>query len=136
MTLLELHMDVARVADALEKIVFLLEKLVTEPPAADIRVQQSTLDDLHDASPEQIGRMQAEQQEFAERYRVMPGSPAMMQALVDWENEQRMLYGEKWQAPADWRSILAAIERPGQVGEPAEASGQRKAGEIVSAGAR
>lgn len=136
MTLVELHVDVARVANALEKIAELLEKLVTEPPPADIQVQQSTLDDLHDTSPEQIVRIQAEQQEFAERYQVMPGSPAMMQALVDWENEQRMLYGEEWQAPNDWRSILAAIERPGQVGEPAEAASQRKTGEIVSSGAR
>src|SRR5215471_3003867 len=102
MTLLELHMDVARVANALEKIAELLEKLVTEPPPADIQVQQSTLDDLYDASPERIGRMQAEQQEFAERYRVTPGSPAMRKALMDWEAEQRMLYGEKWQAPKDW----------------------------------
>jgi len=136
MTLVELHVDVARVANALEKIAELLEKLVCEPPEADIQVQQSTLDDLHDASPEQIVRIEAEQQEFAERYRVMPGSPAMMQALVDWENEQRMLYGEKWQAPNDWRSILAAIERPGQVGKPAEAAGQRKAGEVADVSAR
>jgi len=61
MTLVELHVDVARVANALEKIAELLEKLVCEPPEADIPVQQSTLDDLHDTSPAQIGRIEATQ---------------------------------------------------------------------------
>jgi hypothetical protein len=64
-------------------------------------------------------RIRAEQMTFAERYRVVPGSPAMMQALQDWETEQRNIYGETWKAPEDWKTILAAIER-GAVREPAE----------------
>jgi hypothetical protein len=108
MTLLELHVDVARVADALERIAFLLERLVFPPSPADVKVHQATLDDLHTVTPEDIARMGAEQMEFAERFRVVPGSPAMMQALQDWEAEQRSLYGKDWQAPEDWRTILAA----------------------------
>ena len=111
MTLVELHVDLARVADALERIVFLLEKLVFPPPPAEVKIHQATLDDLHTATPEEIARMQAEQMEFAERYRVVPNSPAMMQALMDWETEQRSLYGEDWQAPEDWRTILAGAGR-------------------------
>lgn len=112
MTLVELHLDVARIGDALEKIALLLEKLAFEPPPReDVKVHQATLDDLHTTSEEDVQRMQAEQMDFAERYRVLPGSPAMMQALVDWEDQQRSIHGENWQAPDDWRSILAAIER-------------------------
>ena len=121
MTLVELHVDVARVADALERLVFLLEKLVFPPAPANPQVRQSTLDDLHTVSEADIARMQTEQQDFAERYRVVPGSPAMMQAIKQWEAEQRSLYGEEWQAPEDWRAILAAAER-GSVREPAHDS--------------
>ena len=131
MTLVELHVDVARVADALERIVFLLEKLVFPPAPAEVKVQQATLDDLHSMSEEDYARIQAEQAAFAERYRVVAGSPAMMQALVEWEDEQRSLYGKEWKAPDDWRSILAAVERSGSVREPAEtaaAAGERSSG--------
>lgn len=126
MTLVELHVDVARVAGALEKIVFLLEKLVLEPPRQDMKVHQATLADLHVTSEEDVARMQAEQVQFAERFRVMPGSPAMMQALVDWEDLQRSIHGEKWEPPEDWRAIYATVERdfirepagnPGTAGE-------------------
>lgn len=113
MTLLELKVDLARVADSLEKIVFLLEKLVFPAPPADVKVQQATLDDLHIFTPEDQQRMQEEQAEFAERYQVVPGSEAYAQALQEWEVEQRSIYGEDWQAPEDWRTILAAAERGG-----------------------
>jgi len=117
MTLVEFHADVSRLADALERIVFLLEKLVFPSAPADVQVHQATLDDLHVFTPEDQARIVAEQAAFAERYRVTPGSPAMMEALRDWEAEQRSVYGEEWQAPDDWRTILAAARAgvPGAV---------------------
>jgi hypothetical protein len=120
MTLLELHVELGRVADALDKIVFLLEKLIFPPAPAEVKIHQATLDDLHTVTPEDHARIQQEQRTFAERYGVVAGSPAMMRAIVDWETEQRNIYGETWQAPDDWRSILAAIERGGAVRESAE----------------
>lgn len=77
MTLVELKVDLGRVADSLEKIVFLLEKLVFPPPPADVKVTQAKLDDLHIVTPEDTERMREEQAEFAERYQVVPNSPAM-----------------------------------------------------------
>lgn len=127
MTLLELHVDVARVADALERIVFLLEKLVFPPRPADVKVHQATLDDLHTVTPEDVARMGAEQMEFAERFRVVPGTPAMSQAVQEWEAEQRSLYGEDWQAPEDWRTIFAAAARGG-VRESADEAAAAPAG--------
>jgi len=122
MTLVELHVDVARMADALERIVFLLEKLVFAPPPADVKVHQATLDDLHTFTPEDHARIQEEQLAFAERYRVAPGSPAMMQALCDWEAQQRSIFGEDWKAPEDWRALFAAVAASGGVRESAEAA--------------
>ena len=116
MTLLELHVDVSRAADALEKIVFLLERLVYPQVPDRMPVRQATLDDLHIVTPEDVGQMKEEQIEFAERYRVVPGSEAMVRALQDWEAQQRNLYGEEWKAPEDWRAIFAARETTGQGG--------------------
>ena len=113
MSLVEIKVDLNRVADALEKIQFLLEKLVFAPVPDTRDFRQSTLDDLHIVSEEDHQRVIEEQAAFAERYRVVPGSPAMAQALMDWEAEQRHVYGEKWQAPNDWRTILAEAERSG-----------------------
>jgi hypothetical protein len=140
MTLLELHADFSRVADALEKIVFLLEKLVFPPPPADVKVRQATLDDLHTTSEEDIAWMQADQKEFAERFGVVPGSPAMMQVMVDWEDQQRSIHGEDWQRPDKeaWRSIFAAAQRDA-VREPAGnsgAAGKRSRRETPETGAR
>lgn len=111
MALIELHVELTRVADSLEKIVFLLEKLVFPPPPAAPSVRQSTLDDLHIVTAEDHQRMTEEQAAFAERYQVVPGSEAMAQALQAWEDEQRSVYGETWQAPEDWKTIFAAAER-------------------------
>lgn len=136
MTLVELHLDVSRVANALEKIASLLEKLVFEPRPQEVKVHQATLDDLHTVTEEDVARMQAEQMDFAERFRVVAGSPAMMRSLVDWEDQQRSIHGEKWQGPDDWRTILADIER-GQVREPAGAAGpasQRRSPETAETG--
>jgi hypothetical protein len=111
MTLVEVHVELSRVADNLEKLVFLLEKLVFPPPPADLPVQQATLDDLHIVTQEDHVRMAQEQMAFAERYRVAPGSEAFAHALQLWEEEQRSIYGEAWEAPQDWRAIFAAAER-------------------------
>src|SRR5215471_15281185 len=111
MTLVELHVEINRVADALEKIVFLLEKLVFPPTNPPVSVQQSTLDDLHIVTPQDHQRNLEEQAAFAERYRVVPGSEAFTYALQLWEEEQRSIYGEAWEAPQDWRTIFAAAER-------------------------
>jgi hypothetical protein len=111
MTLFEFHVELGRVADALEKIVFLLEKLVLLPPAAEVRVQQATLDDLHIVTAEDDQRMREEQQAFAARYCVVPGSEAFARELVSWEEDQRRIHGEQWQAPEDWQKILASAER-------------------------
>lgn len=113
MTLIELKVDLSRIADSLERVVFLLERLVFPPPPADVKVQQSTLDDLHIITPEGQQRITEEQAAFAERYRVVPGSEAFAQALADWEVEQRSLYGETWEAPEDWRTILREADRAG-----------------------
>lgn len=122
MTLVELHVDLARVADSLEKIVFLLEKLVFPPVPAEVKVHQASLDDLHTVTPEDVARIEAEQMEFAERFRVVPGSPAMGQVLQEWEAEQRSLYGENWQAPEDWKTIVAAAERSDRSGRESSGS--------------
>lgn len=129
MSLIDIRVDMGRVADALEKIVFLLEKLVFPPPPADVKVHQATLDDLHTTGEADIARMQADQMDFAEKFRVVPGSPAMRQALVDWEDQQRSIHGEEWKAPEgeEWRSIFAAAQRDA-VREPAgnsESAGKR-----------
>lgn len=108
MTLVELHVDLARVANALDRIAELLEKLAIPPIPADIKVHQATLDDLHTVSEADLIRMQAEQLAFAERYRVAPNSPAMSEALRDWEEQQRSIHGEGWQPPEDWKAIYAA----------------------------
>lgn len=107
MTLLQVSVDLARVADALEKIVFLLEKLTLPPQPADVQVHQATVEDLHVVSPEDVERITAEQADFAERYRVVPNSPAMAREIMAWEAEQRKLYGEEWKAPEDWKGIFA-----------------------------
>jgi hypothetical protein len=122
MTLLELHVDVSRMADALERIVTLLEKLIYPPPPAEVSVHQATLDDLHIVTPQDQERIQQEQAEFAERYRVVPGTPAMALAL-QWEAEQRSLYGQQWEKPDDWRAIFVAAEGGGQEG-PVRASAE------------
>lgn len=116
MTLLELNADMGRVADALEKLVFLLERLVFPPPPANLKVQQATLDDLHMPTEESTVKMREEQQQFAERYQVAPNTPAFAQALIYWEEQQKAIYGDEWQAPEDWRSILAQAERQGGQG--------------------
>ena len=110
MALFEIKVELNRVAEALERIVYLLERLVYPPPAGEVKVQQATLDDLHIITPEDQGRIAEEQAAFAERYQVVPGSPAFSQALQEWEEEQRSIYGENWQAPEDWRAIWLAVE--------------------------
>jgi hypothetical protein len=123
--LLELHADVSRVADALEKLVFLLEKLVFPPQPPEIKVQQATLDDLKTVSEDDIIRMREEQTEFARRYQVMPNSPAFAQALFDWEAQMRGVYGERWEPPQDWRTIISqAASRAGGGGEQTDAPAQ------------
>jgi hypothetical protein len=112
MTLVDLHVDVGRAADALEKIVYLLEKLVFPPPPADLQVQQATLDDLHIVTPEDHQRIQDEWMAFAERYCVVPGSEAFFRELAGWEQEQRILHGQEWQAP-DWAAAFAAAAKSG-----------------------
>jgi hypothetical protein len=111
MTLVELHVDVARVADALEKLVFLLEKLVFPPLPAEPKVEQATLDDLHSPTEEDYIQMQAEKLAFAEQYQVAPDSPAFSRMILAWEEQQRYIHGEEWQSPKDWRSIMAEAER-------------------------
>lgn len=111
MTLVEFHVDVGRIADALEKIVYLLEKLVIPPLPADVKVTQATLDDLHIVSPEDVAKMAQDQARFAEIHRVVPGSEAFDAVLLDWEAEQRELHhGEDWKPPP-WAEILAAASR-------------------------
>jgi hypothetical protein len=110
MTLFELHVDLSRVANALEKIAHLLEKLVILPLPADVKVTQATLDDLHIVTPEDVERMSAEAQRFAEIHRVVPGSEAFTRELLDWEAEQKELNGETWKAP-DWAEIFASARR-------------------------
>ena len=111
MTLIEIKVEMGRVADALERIEFLLERLAYPPSSPQAPVQQATLDDLHIVTPEDHQRMAEEQQAFAERHQVVPGSPAMAQALIDWEEAQRNLYGNHWQAPQDWKAVFVAAER-------------------------
>jgi hypothetical protein len=130
MPLIEIRTDLTRVADALERIAYLLERLVYPPLPADIQVQQATLQDLHIVTPEDHQRMTEEQAAFAARYHVMPGSEAFGDALADWEAEQRSLYGENWQAPDDWRKVFR---------EAAEATGGRphfRAAEEAAPGSR
>lgn len=117
MTLVELHVDVGRIADALEKIVFLLEKLVFPPLPADVKVTQATLDDLHIVTPEDVARIAEDRERFAEIHRVVPGSEAFDAALLDWEAEQKELHGEGWEPP-DWAEIF----RGGAVPEPEAAA--------------
>src|SRR5215471_11671633 len=119
MKLLEIQVDLSRVADALERIVFLLEKLVFPPPPADLKIAQATLDDLHVVTPEDQARIQQEQMAFAELHRVLPGSEAFDRELLDWEERQRSIHGEKWQAP-DWAAAFVAAAGGGSVREPAE----------------
>src|SRR5215471_1885908 len=101
MTLVELHVDLSRAADALERIALLLEKLVYPPAPAELKVHQATLDDLHIVTPEDQARMVAQQIAFGELHRVVPGSEAFEKYVLDWEEQQRSLHGEEWQAP-DW----------------------------------
>lgn len=111
MTLVEFHVDVGRIADALEKIVYLLEKLVIPPLPADVKVAQATLDDLHIVTPEDTARMKEDQMRFAAIHRVVPNSEAFDAAVLDWEAEQRELHhGEDWKPP-DWAEILASASR-------------------------
>jgi|SRR5215472_14599588 len=128
MSLIDIHVEMGRVADALEKIVYLLEKLVLPPPARDVKVHQATVEDLHFVTEEDVMRMQAEQRDFSERNQVAVGSPAMMAAVADWERLQREIHGEEWQAPKDWRSIFASVERDQSFRESAGAAGQRSPG--------
>ena len=109
MTLLEFHADLTRVADSLERIASLLEKLVFPPQPADVQVHQATLDDLHVVSPEDVERIHAGQAEFAERHRVVPNSPAMDREILAWIEEQKRIHGEQWEAPQDeeWKAIFA-----------------------------
>jgi len=135
LTLLELHVDLARVANALDRIVFLLEKLVIEPPPRDVRVTQATLDDLHMATPEAIERMAEEQARFAEVHRVVPGSEAFTEELLAWEARQRRLHGEGWKEP-EWAEIFtAALGGGGTVREHAGAAAQRREAEGVETSA-
>ena len=109
MTFVEFHADLARVANALERIAHFLEVLAIPVPAGDVKVQQATLDDLHTFSPEDLARQQEEQLLFAERYRVAPVSTAMMEALrIEWEEQQRSIHGESWKPPENWKAIYAA----------------------------
>jgi hypothetical protein len=130
MTLVDLHVDVGRVADALEKIVYLLEKLAFPPSPAPAQVQQATLDDLHIVTADDHQRIQEQWIAFAERYRVVPGSDAFFRELVGWEEEQRSIHGQEWQAP-DWAAAFTAAARSagGAGREPFEAApsaGQRR----------
>ena len=123
MTLFEIHADVARVATALERIVFLLEKLVFPPEPAEVKVQQATLDDLRVVSPEVTERMHEAQMRFAEFHRVVPNSEAFAYELLAWEEEQRSIHGENWEPP-DWAEIFASAYRgtgPGPKPAPAPA---------------
>jgi hypothetical protein len=119
MTLIEVKVELSRVADSLERLVFLLERLVYPPLPANIHVHQATLDDLKVVTPDDIERMTREQQAFAERYQVVPGSEAMTEALQDWEEAQKRLYGENWQAPEDWKTIFAVADIHRGGGTPA-----------------
>jgi hypothetical protein len=109
-TLVELHLDVTRIADALEKLVFLVERMVYPPPPAEIKIQQATMDDLRFVGEEVIMQMQQEKSEFAQRYNVMPDSPAFAQAIQDWESQMRKIHGEEWKAPEDWKGIFARAQ--------------------------
>lgn len=124
MTLIEFHADVSRIANALEQLVSLVEKLVCEPPERDVKVQQATLDDLHTTSEEDIARMQAEQADFAERFRVVPGSEAFRRELIAYEVRMREIHGEGWEPP-DWAAIMAQADREiGQSRVEADAAAQ------------
>ena len=129
MTLVELHVDVARVANALEKIVSLLEKLVLPPPPADLKIRQATVDDLRIVTPEDQVRMLQEQMAFGELHRVVPGSEAFDRELVVWEQEQRSLHGEEWKAP-DWAAAFVAAQQQGAAArespEAAAAAAERR----------
>ena len=120
MTLLELTVDVGRVADALEKIVFLLEKLVIPPLPADVRVDQASLDDLHIITPEDTVRMAEEKMRFGELHRVVPGSEAFDDELLRYEAEQKELHGETWKAPT-WAAVFTEAARGGRTArQPAD----------------
>lgn len=124
MTLIEFHADVTRVANALERIVFLLEKLVIPPLPADVSVMKATLDDLHIITPEDAARTAAEQMRFAEIHKVVPGSEAFDSALLAWEAEQRELHGEAWNPPA-WAEVFATAAGGGRAArEPAGAASE------------
>ena len=112
MTLLELSVDVTRIAESLEKIVFLLEKLVYPPPAPELKVQQATVDDLYTASPEALQQMQEHVRDFAQLHRVVPGSEAFDRELLEWESQQRSLHGENWKGP-DWAEAFIAAAQGG-----------------------
>ena len=125
MTILEFHADLARVADSLEKIAFLLEKLAFPPPPADLKVQQATLDDLKYVDEAAILQQKQEQQEFAERFQVVPDSPAFQRELVAWVTEMRMIHGEQWQPPEEWKTIFAEVYQGFDGQAPAAAAGER-----------
>ena len=102
----------ARLADALERLVFLVEKLVLPPPAPDVNsVHAATLDDLHMPTEEDTIRMQQEQQDFADLRQVMPNTPAFAREMIAWMEEQRYVHGEQWQPPQDWRTVLSEAYR-------------------------
>lgn len=125
MTLIEFHADVSRVADALEKIASLLQQLVYPPSPSEVKVQQATLDDLRTVSEEDILRMREEQSDLAQRYNVVLGSDAFDQAiLIDWEKQEKGIHGEGWEAPKDWRSIMAQAQRRGPESGAEAAAGQ------------
>jgi hypothetical protein len=126
-TLVEFHADLSRVADSLEKIAFLLDKLVYPPPPTDVQVHQATLEDLHVVAPEDIERIQAEQAEFAAKHRVVPGSPAFEAEIAAWIEEQKRIHGEQWEAPKDeeWKAIFAGSYAAASAGPNGQNGGNR-----------
>jgi hypothetical protein len=127
-TILEVHADVSRIADSLEKLVFLLEKLVFPPPPPDLKVEQATLDDLRYVGEEEILKMQREKQALAERFNVIADSPAFVAAAQQWEIDQRRIHGEAWEPP-DWRGVYqSARSQQGDGGEPAPAQAAQEQG--------
>lgn len=124
MSLISITADFSTVCHLLRQIVTLLTRLadaaerlapVLPPDDAQAPVYQAGPADIHLIDDEAGEQVRAGMQIVAERYGVVPGSPAFDVALRDYEQEMKRVYGDD--TVLDWEEIFK------QAGEGSQQAG-------------
>lgn len=99
-----IRVNLARQNELLERIAVALERIAGPPPsAAENTPYQAQLSDLSMAAPGEIERVLEAQREFAVNHMLEPGSPAFIEAILQYEKAVSDAYGPQAVSQLPWR---------------------------------